>query len=345
MTRRGFLGTSALATAALMGDAARAANSIAITDADCPTVRPPRLRAGSHARLVSPAGALRGPGQLADGRRALERLGLTVTEGRHALARSGYLAGTDQQRADDLMEAFLDPSVDAILCTRGGWGCARILPLLDYAAIRDNPTVLIGYSDITALHTAIYARSGLATYHGPTGISGFNGFTVRSLRSVVFDAEPARLANEIDEAEPSSRPQTITSGRASGILVGGNLSVFAALVGTPYMPDTRGHVLFLEDIGEDIYRVDRMLTQLALGGVLGGVAGIAMGQCTRCRPDGEDSFTLDEVYRHHFGGLGAPVYSNASIGHIADKLTVPVGIPAEIDADEGTLTLTMPAVV
>lgn len=312
-------------------------------------VKPPRLRLGGTVGLVAPAGAIDDPADVEEVEEVVRSLGLVPRRGAHLLDRRGYLAGTDAARAADLDAFFADPDVDAILPLRGGWGVARLLPLLDFDRIRAHPKVLVGYSDITALLLAIYARSGVVTFHGPVGISTWNPFSRGYFRRLLFDAEPLFLANPLVQDRDRATTdgvRTVTPGRARGRLVGGNLSVLAALVGTDYLPDWRGHILFLEDVGEDVYRIDRMLTHLRLAGVLDGLAGVVFGRCTRCEPERpERSLTLAEVLQDHVGPLGVPAWYGSMIGHITDKFTVPVGVEAEIDADAGTIALLEPAVV
>jgi muramoyltetrapeptide carboxypeptidase len=271
-------------------------------------------------------------------------------EGEHLLSRYGYLAGRDEERAADVNAMFDDSSIDALLAVRGGWGCSRLLPLLDYKTIARNPKVVVGYSDITALLLAVYARTGLVTFHGPDGISTWNEFSVAHFRRVLFDGEAITMENPAvtgeQLAQRNDRVETITGGMAEGPLLGGNLSVLAGMVGSPYLPEWDGAILFLEDVGEDIYRVDRMLTQLKLAGILEKIAGFVFGKCTDCGPGvGYGSLTLPEVFADHIAPLGIPSWYGAMIGHIKDKFTVPLGVRAEIDADRGTIRLLESAVL
>jgi len=311
--------------------------------------KPPRLKEGDTVGLINPAGATFQPVDLKIVEETLEALGLKAKVGRHALSRYGYLAGRDRDRADDVNAMFRDPQVQAILAIRGGWGCARILPLLEYEQISRHPKVLVGYSDITALIVAVYARCGMVTFHGPDGISTWNSFTVDYFRRVLFAGEAVTMVNPRgtgdDLAQKQDRVETITGGTARGTLVGGNLSVLAAMVGSPYLPDWDGAILFLEDTGEDLYRVDRMLTQLKLAGILDRLAAFVFGKCTRCGPGvGYGSLTLDEVFSDHIRPLGIPAWHGAMIGHIKEKFTVPIGIEAEVDAGAGTIRLLESAV-
>jgi len=312
--------------------------------------KPRRLQPGQTIGLVNPAGAVFIEDEVCMVEELLANLGFRSVRGRHLLARYGYLAGNDAERAADVNAMFADSHINAILAVRGGWGCNRILPLLDYELIKRNPKIIAGYSDITALLLAIYAKTGLVTFHGPVGISTWNDFSWNGFKSVLVDGEAPLLKNP--QADPSKRVQTenrirtIHSGQAEGILSGGNLSILTAMVGSPYLPAWKGKLLFIEEIGEEIYRVDRMLTQLSLAGILQQLNGVILGNFVDCKPEaGYGSLTLDEVFRDHLGNLGIPVFYGAMIGHIEDKFTIPIGIPAVMDAAKGTIELKEPAVI
>jgi len=272
--------------------------------------------------------------------------------GPNALARYGYLAGPDADRAADINAMFADPTVAALMPIRGDWGSARVLPYLNYDQIRANPKVLIGFSDITALLLGIYAQTGLMTFHGPHGLTSWRADQIEPLRRVVMQGEQLTYTNPLVGADQDrlmrdqGRIQTITPGKASGRLIGGNLSVISGIVGSPYMPDTTGAILFLEDIGEASYRMDRMLTQLKLAGVLDGLAGFVFGQCTRCGP-GETygSLTLEEILQDHIQPLGIPAWSGAWIGHVEPLWTLPIGGLVAVDATTGSIQMLEPAVV
>jgi muramoyltetrapeptide carboxypeptidase len=270
-----------------------------------------------------------------------------VKTGAHFAGRRGHLAGTDAERAGDLNTAFADPEVKAVVCVRGGSGAARVLPLLDYDAIRANPKVLLGYSDITALHNAIHARTGLVTFHGPNGSGSWNRFNADQFRRVFFERELMRYENVVDAGDElvprRNRTVTITGGRARGELVGGNLTVLTALAGSSYLPDFSGKILFLEDVSEAPYRVDRMFSTLKLMGALDQLAGVIFGECTDCRPgNGYGSLTLEQILDDYIKPLGIPAYHGAMIGHIRQQFIVPVGGRVEMDADAGTFRLLEP---
>lgn len=319
-----------------------------------PLLKPPRLRPGATIGLVAPAGRLDREAQLTDTQEELDALGFRTKPGRYVLERHGYLAGEDHERADDLMAMFLDDDVDAILALRGGWGCARILPLLDYEAIRAHPKPLVGYSDITALLLAIYAKSGLVTFHGPVGRSTWNDRTVAAFRAVLVEGERLRLdplGEAEDDGESGRRSRSrrdpvrpIRAGIGSGPLLGGNLSVIAALAGTPYLPDFAGHVVFFEEIRESLYRIDRLLTQLRLTGAFDDLAALVFGQCRSCSSDDLGPRGLEWLLRDQLDGLRCAAWTGAPIGHVSPVYTLPIGIPVLTDAALGTLTMLEPAV-
>jgi len=342
VSRRDLLGLAA-ASAALPAHAQHPAQSK-------PALRAPRLKPGDTLGLISPAHATyeREPFQIAT--EALQALGFNVRPGAHLRARHGHLAGTDAQRAEDINRFFADDSVQGLIALTGGSGGTRILPAIDYAQIRRRPKFFGGFSDLTALVNAIQQQTGLITFHSPTALSQWNGFSVEHFKALVMQAGTPLLKNPTGElgehlVQTNDRIQTIRSGRARGRLVGGNLAVLTAMAGSAYWPDFRGAILFLEDINEYIYRVDRMLSTLRLTGALSQVAGVVLGQFTKCEPgEGFGALTLDELFDEYFLPLNVPVYRGAMIGHIRRKFTVPVGARAEIDAEAGTLQLLEPSV-
>lgn len=305
---------------------------------------PKRLKRGDTVRMVAPASAVLDRHHVLIAKESFEALGFNVELGEHVFGRHGYLSGTDQQRAEDVNKAFADDNVDAVIAVRGGWGCNRILPLLDYDMIRANNKVLLGYSDITSLMNALYVKTGMVSFHGPNGFSYWADFQAQQFRDVIMDGKSTTMRNYKEKEETltmmSNRTTTVNSGTAQGVLVGGNLTVLTSLCGTPYFPDLKGKILMLEDVGENIYRIDRFLSQLQLAGHLEGVAGIVFGHCTECDPGGGfGSFTLHEVFEHYFKPLGVPTYTGAQFGHIRDNHILPVGHVVELDADAATLKL------
>jgi len=326
------------------------AGAVAAATPARPVLTPRRLRPGDTVGLVSPANATYEQEPITIAIESLQALGFQVKEGRHLRARRGQFAGTDAQRAEDINAMFADDSVAGIFALTGGSGCTRIVDLLDYASIRRHPKFFGGFSDITCLLNAIQQQTGLVTFHGPVASSEWNPYSVANFRALVMDGQAALLRNPVDSAPAGLVPTehritTLRPGKATGRLVGGNLTVLAALAGSRYWPDFRGAILFLEDINEFIYRVDRTLSTLRLAGALDALAGVVLGQFTNCEPgDGYGTLTLDEVFEDYFGGLGVPVYRGAQFGHVRLKLTLPVGAMVEMDAQAGTLRCLAPVV-
>lgn len=299
------------------------------------TVLPPVLRPGDTVMLVSPSGPTR-PERVARGVELLTGWGLRPVLAPNAYARRGYLAGGDELRAADLNTAFADPEVRGVLCTRGGYGAQRVVDLIDMAAVRRDPKVVAGFSDITALQFALWRGARLASVHGP-GAAWLDERTplrsAESLHGALMTTEPVTVAAVAGEETFGVR----APGRAVGPLLGGNLCLITASIGTPDMPDLTGAVLLVEEVQEPPYKVDRMLTQLRRCGALDGLAGVAVGQFTDCA-DGWDT-TIADVLTERLGDLGVPVLGGLPIGHGVGQLTVPVGTRAVLDADAGTLTV------
>ncbi|WOD40649.1 LD-carboxypeptidase [Nodosilinea sp. E11] len=346
MRRRQLLGGLGVATAGM------ALGQQSVPAQDRPRLLPPRLREGDVVGIVSPAGATFERDRLDLVIDAVRALGFVPRVAPHALARYGYLAGTDTERAADVNAMFADPTVKALLPIRGDWGSARILPYLDYDLIRANPKVVIGFSDISALLLGVYAQTGLVTFHGPHGITSWREGQVEPLRQILMEGAALTYRNPLLGADQDrlmrdqGRIHTIAPGRVTGPLLGGNLSVISGIVGSPYMPDTTGAILFLEDVGEPPYSIDRMLTQLKLAGVLDGLAGFVFGQCTACGPGaGYGSLTLEEILQDHIRPLGIPAYAGAWIGHVEPIWTLPIGGVVTMDAAAGTLQMQAAAVL
>jgi muramoyltetrapeptide carboxypeptidase len=346
MDRRGMM-TGAIMSAG-MGAGAMLAGTSAM--AATPLVKPPRLRAGDTVGLIEPAGFTDDAFDLDLINETIVAMGLKPKAAPHLAGRYGYLAGTDADRAADVNAMFADPAVRAVFAVRGGWGCARILPRLDFATIRKNPKLLVGFSDITALHLAFAAKAGFTTIHGPNAASSWGQFSWDAFRAVAFDAGTPTLANPVGHedrlAQRAGRVRTFRPGVARGRLLGGNLTVLSALVGTAYLPDFTGALLFIEDIGEQPYRIDRMLTQLSLAGILGKIKGLIFGQCTDCGPGGPSygGFTLSQVLQQHLEPLGIPAFQGGQFGHVANQYSLPLGVEAEMDASAGTIKLLEAAV-
>jgi muramoyltetrapeptide carboxypeptidase len=314
-----------------------------------PLVRPRRLREGDTLGLINPSGAIYERAPFEQAHEALAKLGFKTREAPNARARYGHMAGTPQQRADDIHAMFADDGIAGVLAITGGSGANRVLPLLDYDLIGRHPKFLGGFSDLTALISAVHTKTGLVTFHAPLGRSDWNPFSAERFKTLVMQGGAHELcsaaANNADAAA-ESRITPLRGGLARGPLQGGNLAVLASLVGTPYLPRLDGAILFLEDVNEYVYRVDRMLSTLMLSGALARVAGVLLGGFTHCQPS-EGSFgtlTLDEVFDDYFGGLGVPVLRGLPFGHVKRKLSFPLGVAAELDGDAGVLRLLEPAV-
>ena len=310
-------------------------------------IKPKRLREGDTIGMVLPASMSFEADDIARGREQLEALGFRVKSGANIYARNGYLAGTDKQRAADINAMFADPEVDGISCFTGGWGTPRLLPYLDYEMIRKNPKVLIGYSDITGLLNAVHRKTGLVTFHGPNADSKYETFTLANFRRAVMTAEPiGLLPNPEKRAEDlidrENRVVTLKGGKATGRLIGGNLTLITSTLGTPYEIQPEGAILFLEDTHEELYRIDRMLTQLWLAGKFDKIAGFVFGRCTDCPIKGP-SLSLGDLLRERFGHV--PSTWGLSFGHIEKKLTLPLGVTATLDADAKTMSIDEAAVV
>lgn len=308
--------------------------------------KPPRLAIGDTVGVVSPASTMSSDDGLEIAEHWIRGMGLVPKFGPNAGGRWGYLAGTDDQRAGDLNAAYADPDVKAVFAVRGGWGGARVLPLLDWSTIRANPKLLIGFSDTTALHLAFAARAGFPTIHGGNATSSWRKASWESLWRLAFAADTPTLGGAGIEEATGRAGRTLTGGKASGRLIGGNLTILSTLMGTPWLPDMKGAVLFLEDVNESEYRVDRMFQQLSLAGVLDGLAGVVFGQCTSCATRAPDyaGFTLDNLVDQYFGTLGIPAITGFNTGHIANQLSLPSGARVELDADGRTLRVLEPIV-
>lgn len=307
-----------------------------------PNIRPNALKKGDLIAITSPAGVLRDFSQADAFANRLQSLGYRVLLGDTVRSKAGYLAGSDELRRNELMRFFADEKVKAIVCMKGGYGTTRIIDQLDYNLIRKNPKIFMGFSDITALINAIYKKSGLVCFHGPVGNSSWNDYSLTYMNSVLVHAHKTHYRPGTDNEDAI---HTITGGKAEGELAGGNLSVLAGLTGTPFFPDLRGKLLFLEEVKEEPFRIDRMLSQWRLAGELEKPAGIIIGKFRDCVAEEKDfSFTCEEVLNHYFSALKIPVYSGAMIGHIINKYTLPIGVRAIMDADKGEIQLLEPAV-
>jgi muramoyltetrapeptide carboxypeptidase len=300
-------------------------------------MRPRALTPGARVALVAPAGPL-GPGRIEASAERCRGLGLEPVVFPAAAQRRGYLAGTDAQRLGDLQAAFDDPDIGAVWALRGGYGTLRILEELDLSRQLRAPIPFLGFSDNTSLHVR-HAALGVISFHGPHPGGDFPARTEESFRRMLFEGE---ATGPVRPGPGDPAPRSLASGRAEAPLVGGNLAILAALCGTRYTPRARGCILFLEDVGEPAYRVDRMLVQLRRSGVLDGVAGLALGRFTGAPAD--DPCSVVDVFAELAGELDVPAVIDLPFGHVADNRTLPVGGRAILDADAATLSLPEPAV-
>jgi len=316
------------------------------------TIVPQRLKKGATIGLITPAGVIT-PEKLHSTKQLLHSLGYETYHTQNVLLKRGYLAGTDKEKLDDLHLMFKKDEVDAIMCVRGGYGTMRLLPYIDYGLIRKNPKILIGYSDITALIQAIHKKTGLVGFHGVVGTSAFTEYTIQNFFDILTNPEGSKTIRSFPPRPDSVEaylPYVLNEGKAKGRLIGGNLALLASLMGTPYEPDFEDKIVFIEDIDEAPYRIDRMLTQLLLSGKLQKAAGIVLGVFNACDLDRENlspenSLSLKEVINDRLSSLNMPIMYGFSFGHIQNQAIFPVGINAEIDTDSFTIRLLEPTVL
>lgn len=302
---------------------------------DIPTLRPRALRPGDTIGIIAPAGPICEPRSLDQGIHTLQRLGFQVHCEDRVLETRGYLAGEDSQRAEELLRYFADPHIQAILALRGGYGCSRLIPLISHKLHRAHCKIFMGFSDLTTLHLFMTRRLGWVTFHGPMATSlalvELKGEAEKHLVSLWSDPayHPALTFPELE---------TWSGGVAEGKLVGGCLSILVTSLGTPYEIQTEGRILFLEDLGEAPYRVDRMLTHLRLAGKLEGVMGILLGRFQDCTSE-NSTVTVNETLRDILQPLGVPILANFRAGHGPENWAIPLGVRVRIDAERKSLEL------
>jgi len=307
-----------------------------------PRVLPPALKQGDLIGLVTPGSPITEE-QLEDAIQKIESLGYRTYYKDSVLSAYGYFAGKDQERADELMDMFTNKDIRGIWCVRGGYGSIRILKLLDYRKIEEHPKVFVGYSDITALLCSIYERTGLVTYHGPLGVSEFNAFSVASMEKVLV--EPGKKytypykRQEHTQDNPEFDRYTINGGRAAGELIGGNISVLDSMIGSKFEPDFKDKIVYLEEVEEKTYKVDKMLFHLLEATNLREAAGIVMGVMGDCNTGEAPTLSLKEAIGDLLGPLDMPVSYGLSFGHIKEMITLPNGIRARLNADRNRLRL------
>lgn len=306
------------------------------------------LRPGDLVGVVAPSGPV--PDEaLAAGVKLLEGWGFRVHVAPSVLARRGYLAGSDEARARDFNDLWANPDVAGILCARGGYGAMRILDRIDWSMVRERPKFFCGFSDITALHLALEQRAGLVTFHGPmvAAFGAGEAYNEAELRRAITERRPLGTIPWPEAGEGAPVPLTVRPGVAEGRLIGGNLTLLCALMGTPWEPNLAGRLLMIEEVDEAPYRVDRMLQQLLLAGKLQQVKGVIFGDSPSCLrgPEGKPSLSLLEVLEDLLGPLGVPVLYGFPSGHTGYRATLPLGVEARLDARGGSLTFLESALV
>ena len=299
-----------------------------------PSIYPPTIKKGDTVGVVTPSSALVDDEGYDIAETNIKALGLRLQWGKNVGKKYGYLAGKDEERIDDLHDMFADPQVKAIVCLRGGSGGARLLDKLNYELVARHPKIFLGYSDITAFHQAFHTQAGLITFHGAVANSRWTPMVFDQFRQLFFQGQPPVYS-------ANGRPiRTLTHGTAQGKLLGGNLTVLTGLAGSRYYPDFTDSILFLEDIGEEPYRIDRMFSQLALSGALQRIKGFVFGRCSDCEAASpRNSLTLEQLLDDYIKPLGVPAYQGALIGHMDEQFILPVGAQVRIDADRGSITV------
>lgn len=330
MDKRTFIKTLGLGMASLpISSGSRVAASRYL-----PVVHPPVISRGDAVGVITPSSALVDDEGYSIADNNFKLLGLRLQWGQHVGEKYGYLAGKDEDRLADLHAMFSNPEIKAIVCLRGGSGAARLLDKLDYGLIARNPKIFLGYSDITAFHQAIQTQTGLITFHGAVANSRWTPMVVDQFEQLFFNGKPPVYMTA------QNRIRTLTPGTAEGKLLGGNLTVLTGMAGSRYYTDFDNSILFLEDIGEEPYRIDRMFSQLALSGVLRKIKGFIFGRCSDCESKNpRNSLTLEQILDDYIKPLGIPAYQGALIGHMDEQFILPVGAKVRMDAGRGTITV------
>jgi len=301
---------------------------------DNKSIRPPRLKPGDTIGIVAPAGPF-DPKKFRKGKAVLESMGFQTFFDEGIFQKHGFLAGTDSQRSDQINRLFADPSVQAIVCARGGYGSMRILPFLDFETIQTHPKIFLGFSDVSALLSVLYDQCGLITFHGPlvTTLAKATEKTIIAMKRALASDAPLELSPEDG--------QVIKPGVCSGRVTGGNLTTLCHLVGTPYAPNFRGKILFFEDVGEMPYRIDRMLTQMKMAGCFKEIAGLILGTFKECGQLNE----IVGIFNNIFEDANIPILTGFDMGHGEHNLIIPMGLGATLDTGKKRLLFHEPATV
>lgn len=317
-------------------------------------IKPAKLQHGDKIGLVAPAWLIT-DAELQLSIEQVKQLGFEPVYSDKILDKQGYFSGTDQHRADDFNNMVKNPEIKAIIFARGGYGCARILDLVDYDAIKKNPKVIMGFSDCTALINAVHENTGLITFHGPVSKTLHHDYTKQQFENVVVNPTDGYIIESSDddlqksEMDKTFDRYTITSGKAQGTLTGGNLTLICSMIGTPYQLDLQDKIIMIEETGEEPYRIDRMLTQLIASGELSKAAGVVFGTCAGCDKSDKsttpNSFTLRQVIEDRIKPLNIPAVYGLSFGHNENNFTFPIGLKAELDADSLSITVMEKAVM
>lgn len=337
MSRRSFV--------PLLGTAIVGASNLSFGNTDFSftegRIKPNALKKGDLIGVCAPAGGIKNHSEIGEFEELLNGFGYKTLFSANIESNIGYFSGNDKERAADFMQLIENKEVKAIFFIRGGWGCARILDYLDFEIIRSNPKIIMGFSDPTSLLNAITLKAGLITFHGPGGNSTWNDYSMAYINQLLVEGLPVSYQNETNDLPII----TYAKGEATGELFGGNLSVLTGMIGSEFVPHWKGKILFLEDVAEEPYRIDRMLTHLKLAGVFDLIAGLILGSFRKCVPEEPKfSFSLEEVFEQHFIDSKFPVYYGAQIGHTRNKFTVPIGSIIEMNAGIGTFRLIESAV-
>jgi len=343
LSRRNFIRSAGALTALSLTPLSGKASQLLGTEHPVkPNILPKRLKRGDTIGLITPSGPITKK-QLNETVNKLKGLGFKPYYEDSVLSQYGYFAGKDNERAEELNKMFANENIDGIICVRGGYGAIRILDMLDYDAIEANPKVFMGYSDITAFLNAIHSRTGLVTFHGPLGISQVNDFTFNTFNSVVTNPKTRYKYSYMREPNTETNPEfdlyTINKGKATGELIGGNISVIASMIGSDFEPDFENKLVFMEEIEEKTYRVDKMLVHLLQATNLKKAAGIAFGVFKECNINDEPRLTLKQAIADLFKPLDMPISYGLPFGHINTIITLPVGIKAKLNANKNRLKL------